>query len=60
LVRFHGPQRGAPAGRVPGLSPAENSLLLVLAELVVEAQQGSFTLDQSQAGETLVILELRA
>ena len=32
LVRFHGPQRGAPAGRIPGLSPAENSLALVLAE----------------------------
>ena len=43
LVRFHGPQRGAPAGRVPGVSPVENSLALVLAELVVRAQQGSFT-----------------
>jgi signal transduction histidine kinase len=60
LVRFHGPQRGAPAGRVPGLSPAENSLALVLAELVVHAQQGSFTLDQGQGDETLVVLELPA
>ena len=60
LVRFHGPQRGAPAGRVPGVSPAENSLALVLAELVVHAQQGSFTLDQGQGDETLVVLELPA
>ena len=60
LARFHGPQRGAPAGRIPGLSPAENSLALVLAELVVHAQQGSFTLNQSQSGETLVVLELPA
>jgi hypothetical protein len=59
LVRFHGLQRGAPAGRaVAGLTPAENSLGLVLAELVVRAQHGSFTLDLGQPGETLVVLEL--
>jgi hypothetical protein len=60
LVRFHGPQRGAPAGRVPGLTQAENSLGLILAELVVRAQHGSFTLDLAQPGETLVVLELPA
>jgi DNA-binding NtrC family response regulator len=60
LVRFHGPQRGAPAGRVAGVTPAENSLGLVLAELVVRAQHGSFTLDLGQPGETLVVLELPA
>ncbi|HEY8155041.1 MAG TPA: histidine kinase dimerization/phospho-acceptor domain-containing protein [Myxococcota bacterium] len=60
LVRFHGPQRGAPAERIPGLSPAENSLGLVLAERVIHAQQGSFTLSQTQGGETLLIVELRA
>jgi DNA-binding NtrC family response regulator len=61
LVRFHGPQRGAPAGRVvAGVTPAENSLGLALAELVVRAQHGSFTLDLGQPGETLVVLELPA
>jgi len=60
LARFHGPERGSPAGRVPGLSPAENSLALVLAEIVVHAQQGSFTLNQDPRGETVVILELPA
>ena len=60
LVRFHGPQRGSPAGRVAGVTPAENSLALVLAELVVRAQRGSFTLDLGQGGETLIVLELPA
>jgi DNA-binding NtrC family response regulator len=60
LVRFHGPQRGTPAGRVAGVTPAENSLGLALAELVVRAQHGSFTLDLGQPGETLVVLELPA
>jgi len=60
LVRFHGPQRGSAAGRVPGLSPVENSLALALAERVVQAQQGSFTLSLGQGGETLVVLELPA
>jgi DNA-binding NtrC family response regulator len=60
LVRFHGPQRGAPAGRTAGLSPAENSLALVLAERVVRASQGSFTLNVGQGDETLVVLDLPA
>ena len=60
LVRFHGPQRGSPAGRVPGVSPIENSLALVLAELVVRAQQGSFTVSEGQGDETLIVIELQA
>jgi hypothetical protein len=60
LVRFHGPQRGSPAGRVPGVSPVENSLALVLAELVVRAQQGSFTVSEGQGEETLIVIELPA
>jgi signal transduction histidine kinase len=60
LVRFHGPPRGAPAGRAPGLSPAENSLALVLAEMVVRTCQGSFTLNVGQGDETLVVLDLPA
>ena len=60
LVRFHGPQRGSPAGRVPGVSPIENSLALVLAELVVRAQQGSFTISEGQGEETLIVIELPA
>jgi DNA-binding NtrC family response regulator len=58
LVRFHGPQRGSPAARVPGVSPVENSLALVLAEIAVRAQQGSFTVSEAQGDETLVVLEL--
>jgi DNA-binding NtrC family response regulator len=60
LVRFHGPQRGSPAGRVPGVSPIENSLALVLAELVVRGQQGSFTVSEGQGEETLIVIELQA
>jgi DNA-binding NtrC family response regulator len=60
LVRFHGPQRGAPAGRVAGVSPAENSLAMVLAERVVRASHGNFTLNVSQGDETLVVLDLPA
>jgi hypothetical protein len=60
LVRFHGPQRGAPGGRAAGLSPAENSLALVLAERVVRACLGSFTLNVGQGDETLVVLDLPA
>ncbi len=58
LVRFHGPERSLAAGRVPGVSPVENSLALVLAELVVRAQQGSFTVSEAQGDETLIVLEL--
>ncbi len=60
LVRFHGPQRAAAAALVPGVSPLENSLALVLAELVVRAQQGSFTVSEGQGDETLIVIELQA
>jgi light-regulated signal transduction histidine kinase (bacteriophytochrome) len=60
LVRFQGPQSASPAGRVAGVTPAENSLALVLAERVIEAQQGSFTLNQAQGAETLLVLDLPA
>jgi signal transduction histidine kinase len=60
LVRFHGPERGAPGTRVAGVSPLENSLALVLAELVVRAQAGSFTINDGQGDETLIVIELPA
>jgi hypothetical protein len=59
LARFHGPQHASPTLRVPGVSPIENSLALVLAELVVRAQQGSFTISEGQGDETLIVIELR-
>jgi hypothetical protein len=60
LVRFHGPERSGASARVPGVTPAENSLALVLAELVVRAQGGSFTVGAGDTGETLVVLEIPA
>jgi DNA-binding NtrC family response regulator len=60
LIRFHGPSRGAPGTRIAGVSPLENSLALLLAERVVRAQQGSFTVNEGQGDETLVVIELQA
>jgi DNA-binding NtrC family response regulator len=60
LARFHGPPRGPVASRVPGVTPLENSLALVLAGLAVRAQQGTLTLSESPGDEILVVLDLPA
>ncbi len=60
LVRFHGP--GAPRNGpiVPGVAPAENALEFVVAEAVVRAQGGAFTIQTADADETILVLDLPA
>jgi DNA-binding NtrC family response regulator len=58
LVRFQ--DGSAAAGPVEGVSVAENSLDLVLAELLVRAQGGTFHLDSASGRETLLVIDLPA
>jgi signal transduction histidine kinase len=60
LVRFHGDAPGGPGARVQGVSLAETSLDLVVAEAVVRSQGGSFRLDTIDSEETVVVLDLPA
>jgi DNA-binding NtrC family response regulator len=59
LVRFQGP----PVDRddaARGLTVAAASLDLIVAEALVRAQGGTFHLDASDAGETVVVIDLPA
>ncbi len=58
VVRFS--DGAAAAGPVEGLSIAETSLDLVLAELLVRAQGGSFHLDAAAGRETVIVIDLPA
>jgi DNA-binding NtrC family response regulator len=58
VVRFQ--DGAAAAGPVEGLSVAETSLDLVLAELLVRAQGGSFHLDSAAGRETVIVIDLPA
>jgi DNA-binding NtrC family response regulator len=57
LARFQGP---AGADRAAGLSAAGSSLDLVAAEVLVRAQGGTVSLDSSEAGETVALIDLPA
>jgi DNA-binding NtrC family response regulator len=57
-VRFS--DGAAAAGPVEGVSVAETSLDLVLAELLVRAQGGSFHLDTAAGRETVIVIDLPA
>ena len=58
LLRLQTPGRSAAPGR--GLSPAENSLGLAIAEAVARAQGGSVAIATSNPNETLVLMDLPA
>jgi hypothetical protein len=60
LVRFHGaaPLAGKPP--VEGLSIADNSLDLIVAEALVRAQGGTFHLDANDAEEAVALIDLPA
>jgi signal transduction histidine kinase len=58
LVRFQ--DGAAAAGPVEGVSVAETALDLVLAELLVRAQGGTFHLDTAAGRETVVVIDLPA
>jgi len=58
LLRLQTPGRSAAPGR--GLSLAENSLGLAIAEVVAKAQGGSVAISTSDPNETLVLIDLPA
>ena len=58
LVRFQ--DGAAAAGPVEGLSVAETALDLVLAELLVRGQGGTFHVDSAAGRETLIVIDLPA
>jgi len=58
LLRLQTPGRSAAPGQ--GLSPAENSLGLAIAEAVARAQGGSVAIATSDPNETLVLMDLPA
>jgi DNA-binding NtrC family response regulator len=58
LLRLQLPGRGAPPGQ--GLSPAENSLGLAIAEAVARAQGGSVAIGAADPAETVVLMDLPA
>jgi DNA-binding NtrC family response regulator len=58
LLRLQTPGRAAAPAR--GLSPAENSLGLAIAEAVTRAQGGSVAISTSEPNETLVLMDLPA
>jgi len=60
LLRFHDPESVGSASPAPGLSVAENSLELTVAELVIRAQGGRFALTSSEGKETVIVVDLPA
>jgi DNA-binding NtrC family response regulator len=59
-VAFRFSDGAAAAGPVEGVSVAETSLDLVLAELLVRAQGGTFHLDVAAGRETVIVIDLPA
>jgi signal transduction histidine kinase len=57
LLRFHTPGATASA---PGVSLAETSLDLMIAEIVVRAQGGDFAVAATDGEETLIVVDLPA
>jgi DNA-binding NtrC family response regulator len=57
LLRFHTP--GAATG-APGVSLAETSLDLMIAEIIVRAQGGDFAVAATDGEETLIVVDLPA
>jgi hypothetical protein len=62
LVRFRGPRAEGKRGAapVPGISPAENALELVVAEAVARAQGGALAIQAGEGDETVLVLDLPA
>jgi hypothetical protein len=57
LLRFHTPGAGSSA---PGVSLAENSLDLMIAEIIIRAQGGDFAVAATDGEETLIVTDLPA
>jgi hypothetical protein len=64
LIRFHDPSPSKAAGVDDGvgedLSLASTSIEMVLPELVIRSENGTLTVDTSDAGEIVVLLDLPA
>lgn len=60
LVRFDAPDTGGGSPADAGAALAENSLDLVIAELVIRAQGGHFALTSSEGKETVIVVDLPA
>ena len=62
LIRFHdpSPSGAAGAGGSEDLSLSSNSIEMVLPELVIRSQGGTLTVDTSDAGEIVILLDLPA
>jgi hypothetical protein len=58
LLRFHSPGAGASGG--PGVSPADTSLDLLIAEIVIRSQGGDFAVAATDGEETLIVVDLPA
>jgi signal transduction histidine kinase len=56
LLRFHDPS----AGGADALGPLQNSIELLIAELIVRAQGGRLTLGASEAEERVLVVDLPA
>ena len=59
LVRFgsHGSDAASRLD-IPGTSTAENALEYAIAEAIIRAQGGRFTLDTGDGGETVLLLDI--
>lgn len=68
LVRYHNPSIGRPLSdlladdgfRIEGITPQETSLEFLIVEAILNAQGGSMTLDNTDAQETVVVVDLPA
>jgi DNA-binding NtrC family response regulator len=63
LLRYRGSDRSAPASEasaVEGTSPGETALEFVMADELVRAQGGTFTIDDTDAQETVIVIDLPA
>lgn len=60
LLRHHNPELGAADGSgLEELGSAANVLEYVLAETIIEAHDGTLTIDSTDAQETLILVDLR-
>jgi len=60
LVRFHDREKTGAGAPSSGLSLAEHSLELTIAELVIRAQGGGFALTTTEGKETVIVVDLAA
>ena len=60
LLRYHSPHRIAPLRDEAGVSLAENTLELVIAETLVRGLGGRLTIDSTDGEETVLVVDLPA